>query len=756
MSTPNGGAAADAEGYPRAERLDLVEELHGHRVADPYRWLEDAADPRTEAWSERQDALFEAARAGWLEDPRREAFRTRLAALADAGFSGPPFFRGRRAFYTRRDPGQEHAALLTAEADPAGGAEGAGANTGANAAADAAARRRATERVLVDPGALDPAGLTTLDGYSPSPDGSLLAYMLSEGGTEESMLRVIDVESGELVDGPIDRARYSDIAWLPDGKSFYYTRRLAPDQVPDDESQFHRRVYLHRVGADTAEDALVFGEGLEKTNYYGADVSRDGRWLSVTSNRGTAPRNDLHLADLSAGDPGRPRFVALQQDVDAETYLHVGRDGRFYLFTNRDAGNFRLCVVDPAEAGGDLAALDYDRWREVLPEDPEAVLEGYAFLDGEELERPLVLASHSRSAVSELRLFDLESGEHLADIPTPGPGTIDSVHGHPDGGPCAWLGYTSFTTPYQALEFDARTRTLSVWATAPGAVELGTVHIRRVRYPSKDGTQVQLTILSRAEEPDRPRPTILYGYGGFDIALGPAYSALQLAWVEAGGVYAIANLRGGSEEGEPWHRAGMLGNKQNVFDDFHAAGDWLVEQGWTSREQLAVFGGSNGGLLVGAALTQRPEAYAAVVCVAPLLDMLRYELFGLGATWNVEYGSAEVAAEFEWLLGYSPYHHVHEGTRYPATLFTVFEGDTRVDTLHARKLAAALQHATSAPLEARPILVRREHNVGHGVRAVSRSIPLWLDQLGFLAAQLGLPGTPGMPGADGADGTDGA
>jgi prolyl oligopeptidase len=733
MSTPNGGVPAEPEGYPQAERLDLVEELHGHRIADPYRWLEDVADPRTEAWSAAQDGLFGTVRAGWLDDARREAFRARLAALADAGYAGPPIWRGRHAFYLRRDPGQEHGALLTADVDRT------------SSTADAAARRHAAERVLVDPGALDPSSLTTLDGYSPSPDGALLAYLLSEGGTEESLLRVVDVASGELVDGPIDRSRYSDIAWLPDGKSFYYVRRLAPDQVPADESQFHRRVYLHRLGADTAEDTLVFGEGLEKTNYYDPSVSRDGRWLAVLSNRGTAPRNDLHVADLSVDEPGRPRFLALQQDIDAQTYLHVGGDGRFYLFTNRDAGNFRLCALDPGDAAGQ-DALGYEHWRDVLPEDPDAVLEGYAILDGEELDRPLVLAVYARSAVSELRLYDLATGERLADIPTPGPGTVESLCAHPDGGPRAWLAFTSFTTPVQAMEFDARTRRLSVWAASPGAVELGTVHERRVRYPSKDGTQVQLTILCRAGEPDQPRPTILYGYGGFDISLTPAFSALQLAWVEAGGVFAIANLRGGSEEGESWHRAGMLGDKQNVFDDFHAAGDWLVEHGWTTREQLGVFGGSNGGLLVGAALTQRPDAYAAVVCVAPLLDMLRYELFGLGASWNVEYGSAAVPEEFEWLLGYSPYHHVHEGTRYPATMFAIFEGDTRVDTLHARKLAAALQHATSAPLDARPILVRREHNVGHSVRAVSRSIPLWLDQLGFLAVQLGLAGAPGVEG----------
>ena len=719
MSTPN---------YPDAERLGLVEELHGHRIADPYRWLEDFADPRTETWCAQQDELFAAVRENWLGHGRREAFAARLAALADAGYAGAPSWRGDRAFFLRREPGQEHNVLLTAETDP-----------------DAARHAGGTGRVLVDPGALDPEGLTTLDGYSPSPDGALLGYLLSEGGTEEALLRVVDVATGELVDGPIDRARYTPIAWLADGKGFYYTRRLAADAVPEGESQFHRRVYLHRLGTDTSEDALVFGEGLEKTNYYEPDVSHDGRWLTVTSNRGTAPRNDLHVADLAAEDPARPRFVAVQQDVDAQTFPYVGRDGRFYLHTDRDAGNFRLCVLDPA--AGHAEPFAYEHWHDVLAEDPEAVLESYVILDGDGLERPLVLASYSRSAVNELRLHDLETGERLADVPTPGPGTVLGISGHPDGGPRAWLAFTSFTAPVQTLTFDARTRELTVWADAPGAVQLGPVHVRRVRYPSKDGTEVQLTLLSRDAEPDRPRPTILYGYGGFDISLTPGYSAMQLAWVEAGGVWAIANLRGGSEEGQSWHRAGMLGNKQNVFDDFHAAGDWLVQQGWTTRGQLGVFGGSNGGLLVGAALTQRPEAYAAVVCSAPLLDMLRYELFGLGATWNVEYGSAAVPEEFEWLLGYSPYHHVHEATAYPATLFTVFEGDTRVDTLHARKLAAALQHATSAAPADRPILLRREENVGHSVRAVSRSIPLWCDELGFFADRLGLEGVPGRVSA---------
>ncbi len=706
------GEASPAS-YPDAQRLDLVEVRHGHRVADPYRWLEELEAPATAQWCAEQDALFAGARDGWLGPVAHEALRARLGALADAGYVGAPVWRGTRRFFLRREPGQDHNVLLCADAD-------------------------GPERVLIDPAALDPSGATTLDDWRPSPDGARLAYLLSEGGTEESLLHVLDVETGALVDGPIDRARYTPISWLPDGKAFYYVRRLAADQVPEGEAQYHRRVFLHRLGEPADQDAQVFGEGLEKTNYYDPRVSRDGRWLWVSVSRGTAPRNDLYLADLSASSPERPEFTAVQQGEDFETSLAVGRDGLFYLFTQRDAPNARLCAAEPG-------ALDPAGWREVIPQDPEAVLQDYAILDGAELERPLVLALHARHGVSELSLFDPATGIRLASVATPGDGSIFGLGEHPDGGARAWFGYTDHTTPDQVYGFDARSGAVRLWAPSPGAVELGPVQVRREQYTSKDGTRIQLTILGPSAEPDRPRPTILYGYGGFDISLTPAFSALRLAWVEAGGVFAVANLRGGGEEGENWHRAGMFGNKQNVFDDFHAAGDFLVEQGWTTREQLGIFGGSNGGLLVGAALTQRPEAYAAVVCSAPLLDMLRYELFGLGATWNVEYGSAEIAEEFEWLLGYSPYHHVRDAAAYPATLFTVFEGDTRVDTSHARKLAAALQHATSAAIADRPILLRRELNVGHGQRALSRSIPLWIDQLGFFAHQLGLGS---MTGAD--------
>ena len=717
MSTTDSGSAAPVptafppSGYPRAERLDLVEELHGHRIADPYRWLEDPAAAQTVAWSAAQDELF-AAFENALPDEgaQREAFRARVGELADAGAVTAPAWRGERRFFTRRAPGQEHPVLLTDGQD-------------------------GVERVLIDPAAIDPSGATTLDVWNPSRDGGLLAYQLSEGGTEEALLRVIDVETGDLVDGPIDRARYSQVAWLPDGKGFFYTRRLAPELVPADETQYYRRVYLHWLGTDAAEDVLVFGDGLDKTNFYGITLSRDGRWLAVTTHRGTSVSNDLHLADLAESGPDKPRWIAVQEGVDAQLAIEFGHDGKFYLRTDRDAPNLRLCVADPD-------ALDYGQWRDVLPENPKAVLEDHVILEGDGLERPAVLGLYAWHGVNELHLFDLASGEPLADIATPGAGSIAGLSDHPEGGPRAWFGYIDHVTPAKVLVFDARTRQVETWAETPGSVDLGAVRVTRVLYPSKDGTMIPLTILAPAGEPDRPRPTILYGYGGFYLTVSPDFNALRLAWVEAGGVFAIANLRGGNEEGEDWHRAGRLDKKQNVFDDFHAAGDYLTAGGWTTREQLGIFGGSNGGLLVGTALTQRPDAYAAVVCSAPLLDMLRYELFGLGALWNVEYGSASVPEEFEWLLAYSPYHHVHESTAYPATMFTIFEGDTRVDTLHARKLAAALQHATSAPIAQRPILVRREHNVGHSTRSISRSLTLWADQLAFFAHQLSLNGAP--------------
>jgi prolyl oligopeptidase len=686
--------------YPSAERLDLSDDLYGHRVADPYRWLEDADDPRTKTWSDAQDTLFERTRDQW---PGQQHVRERVTDLVGAGMITVPVWRGDRQFVMRRTSEQEHAVLLVIEAD-------------------------GTERTLIDPMQVDATGTTTLDAWQPSKEGHLLAYQLSEGGTEESIVRVMDVTTGEIVDGPIDRARYSPIAWLPGGEAYYYVRRLPADQVPAGEEQFHRRVWLHRVGTAPDTDTLIFGEGLDATNYYGVTVSRDGRWMSITAAAGTEPRNDLWVADLTSSPPTAPELITVQEGVDAQTSLHFGRDGLIYAYTNLEAPRGRILVSQPG-------MWSIDEWRVLVPEDDEAVLEGWSILDGEELSDPVLLVVRSHHAVGRIHRHELTSGREIGSVPMPGLGTVAGISDRPEGGHEAWFGYTDHTTPSSVYHYDARNDTTSLWASAPGSVEVPPVTAEQVVYTSADGTDVRMFVIKRADADQAPAPTILNGYGGFGVPLTPAYSATILAWVEAGGVYVVANLRGGGEEGEQWHRSGMRETKQNVFDDFHAAAQWLIDHDVTSTGQLTISGGSNGGLLVGAALTQRPDLYTAVICAAPLLDMVRYEHFGLGATWSDEYGSASDAAELEWLLAYSPYHHVREGVAYPATLFTVFDGDTRVDPLHARKMAAALQHATSS---GRPILVRRESDVGHGARAVTRAVELSVDTLTFAATETGL------------------
>ncbi|MGY1716598.1 prolyl oligopeptidase family protein [Geodermatophilus sp. SYSU D01106] len=697
--------------YPDAERLDLVEDLHGHRVADPYRWLEDPADPRTRAWTEAQDALT----AGVLGAlPLRPGFAARLERLVHAGAVGVPVHRGGRAFSTRRDPGQEHAVLRVREAD-------------------------GTVRVLVDPVAVDPSGTTTLDAWSPSWEGDRLAYQLSTGGDEESRLYVLDVATGEQLDGPVDRCRYSPVAWLPDGEELLYVRRLAPGQVPAGEEQFHRRVWRHRVGADPDGDVLVHGEGLDPTNYYGVRVSRDGRWLVVSASAGTAPRDDVWLADLG----GTGELRELQVGVDAQTAAWVARDGRLWLLSDRGTPRWRLAVADPA----DEATWPVGAWADVVPEAEDGVLSDVALVDGADGSLQ-VLAVHSVDATDRLSVWAGDGSGRLAGVTGLGAGSVSGVSAPPEGGTTAWVGWTDHATPPSVLRWDAAEPTALVEdERAPVAGEVPDVTVVETHATSRDGTPVHLFVLSAGGAPDTPRPAVLYGYGGFNVALTPAWSAQALAWVAAGGVWAVANLRGGSEHGEEWHRAGMRERKQNVFDDFAAAGEHLVAQGWTTHAQLAVMGGSNGGLLVGATLTQRPDLAAGVVCSAPLLDMVRYERFGLGRTWNDEYGTAEDPEELGWLLGYSPYHAVREGTVYPATLFTTFESDTRVDPLHARKLAAALQAATSGEA---PVLLRRETSVGHGARAVSRTVGLAADQLAFLAAATGLSGWGAAGGGDGA------
>ena len=684
-----------------AERLDLVDTLHGHAVADPYRWLEDPADPRTRAWSQSQDRLVRDHLDGL---PGREAFASSLGALMAAGWVGVPVWRAGRRFAMRRDPGQEHAVLTVTEPD--GGS-----------------------RVLLDPTVLDPTGLTTLDGWAPDLEGRRLAYQLSAGGDEHSVLHVLDVATGADVEPPIDRCRYSAVAWLPGGEELVFVRMVEEDEAPPGEQAFHRRVWRHRVGATT--DTLLDGPGLyDEHTYYGVSISRDGRWLIVTGNVGTARRDSVWIADL-AGDGAL--VPVLTQADDVRCHAWVARDGRLYLHTTDGAERFRLAVTDPATPGR-------EHWRELVAEEPDAVLEDVAWLQPVGTDDPadgLLALSYARHAVGELALRGLD-GAPRGTVPLPGPGSLRGVtaadRATPERAGSLWIGWTDLVTPAQVRRFDLATGETVLEQAAPGAVAVPPVRTEQRAFRSADGTTVRMFVVAPDGE-QVPRPTLLTGYGGFGIHPDAAYSATALAWVSAGGVYALASLRGGGEEGEAWHRAGHRDRKQNVFDDFDAAATALVDSATTTPDQLAIMGGSNGGLLVGAALTQHPERYAAVVCSAPLLDMVRYERFSLGRTWNDEYGTADDPRELEWLLAYSPYHHVRDGVAYPATLFTVFDSDTRVDPLHARKMCAALQHATRGPA---PILIRRETDVGHGARSVTRSVALGVDQLAFLAAHTGL------------------
>ena len=686
--------------YPQAHRDPIVETLHGIAVADPYRWLEDPAIEPTQAWVAAEASLLADAASAWTS---RSHWRRRMAELLAAGGVSTPIWRGARRFFLRRAGDQQHAVLLTVYAD-------------------------GSERVLLDPMVIDPEGLTTLDAWQPSPDGTLLAYQLSHGGSEESTLWVARVDDMAVIEAPIDRTRYSPVAWLGDSSGFYYVRRLHPSLVPDGEAQYHRRVLLHRIGTDAeTADVEVFGAGQVITNYYDVTVSRDGRWLSISASEGTAPRNDLWWADLASGDPAAPALVPIQVGVDAQTWIHADRDGTAYVFTDLDAPRGRILTApahDPRP----------EQWRELIPEHPESVLERFVVLHGD-LPEPELIAVWTTHTVASMTAHDARTGAAKRTLTLPGVGTIVGLTERWDGGHELWYAYTDHTTPAAVWRYDATTDAHELWAAPPGTVDVPSVHTRLVTYRSSDGTEVRMFVISPTDGPDRPRPTILYGYGGFGVSLEPAFSATKLAWVEAGGVYAVANIRGGGEEGEAWHRDGMLANKQHSFDDFIAAAEWLIAEGWTTPAQCSISGGSNGGLLVGAAMTQRPDLFAAVVCEAALLDMVRYERFGLGATWNVEYGSAERAEEFAWLAAYSPYHHVTDGTAYPATLITAFDGDSRVDPMHARKMCAALQHAQAAD---RDILLRTEGDVGHGARSLDRTIDLVADVLAFTAHWTGL------------------
>ncbi|HEV8229876.1 MAG TPA: prolyl oligopeptidase family serine peptidase [Candidatus Limnocylindria bacterium] len=677
---------------PREEAADL---WHGERIVDPYRWLEETDAERTRAWTDAQNART---RAVLDAIPQRVHLAERLRALLAVGSIDTARPVGGRIFHTRREGAQRQAVLYVRDA--VGGAD----------------------RALVDPNALDASALITIDWYYPSFDARLVAYGLSRGGDEMSTLHVIEVATGRELDERIPHTQRSTVAWAGDG--FYYSCNPEPGTVAPGDEHYFRRVRYHRLGDDPARDDTVFGEGRPKEDIVWPRTSPDGRWVLLHAFKGWR-RSDLYLLDRERPDR------ALQVVVEGADGLSEGfaRDDGLWLRTNVDAPNHRVVHATFEEP---------ERWRTVVPE-------GEHSLETFHVTRDRVAVVTLERAVSRVSIWT-KDGRREREVALPGrgaagsPGMVEFIVADATGDLAAFT-YQSFTSPPAAFAVDARTGVVReiVRLTPPAGFDPERFVVEQTAYPSKDGTEVTMFLVHRSDvRPTGDVPTVLNGYGGFNVSRTPVFSAGAAGWVEAGGLFAYPNLRGGGEYGERWHRDGMLERKQNVFDDFHAAAEALIARGWTRRERLGVAGGSNGGLLTGAALTQRPDLFGAVYCAVPLLDMLRYQNFLIARFWISEYGSAEDAEQYRWLRAYSPYHHVRAGVRYPPVLFTTAEGDSRVDPMHARKMAALLQ-AQSAEDPDAVVLLRVDRDAGHGVgKPLDKQVDDLADQYAFFAWRLGL------------------
>jgi len=662
---------------------------HGVEVRDPYRWLEDGDAEEVRRWSEAQGRHT---RAALDAIPFTAAIRERLRVLFSIGLVSAPAIRGDRYFHQRRTGDQEQPVLYLRQG------------------------REGEDRVLLDPARFAEDRTSALDWYYPSDDGRRLAYGVSEGGSEKSVLRILDVDTGRDLADVIPFTRACSLEWRPDGSGFFYTRYPEPGSVPPGEENYRRRVYEHVLARDWREDPLVFGADRPPEDWANVHLSPDGRWLAVSVSRGWT-RTDVYLRELAS--PDSP-FVTVIEGLDAIFGVDL-RNDRLYLQTNLDAPRSRLVAAD-------LETPGRESWRDVLPEGPD-VLEGTALIGD------WIVAVWLRDASSRVTLH-ARDGTLLHEVALPVIGSVAGLTGEWDGRE-AFLGFTSYAVPPTVYRLALPDPALGLWARAPGEVDADRFRVRLVHYPSRDGTLVSMFLVDARDRPTDGRgAALLTGYGGFNVSHTPAFGRGVIQFLEKGGLYAVAHLRGGGEYGEDWHRQGMLDRKQNVFDDFLGAADFLLEQGHAGRGRLAIMGGSNGGLLVGAALTQRPGLFRAVVCQVPLLDMVRYHLFRIARLWIPEYGSADDPEAFRWLYAYSPYHHVRDGTPYPAVLITTGESDSRVDPLHARKMAARLQAATSSD---HPILVRVETRAGHGQgKPLSKTLEEWTDVWAFVFSELSL------------------
>ncbi len=689
---PTGQDEAPSAAYPPAIRSNHVDDYHGTRVADPYRWLEDVSRPETRSWIDAQNALT----LPWLAGlPTRAGFANRMRTLIDYERYGIPQARGGRYAYTY-NPGRLEQDQLWISDDPAD-----------------------RGRLLLDPNLLSADGTVSLGDFELSPDGTRLAYSLSDGGSDWRTWSVVNVATGRQSQERLVGIKFSDISWLPDGTGFFYSRYPATADAASFDDTQQVSVWYHAAGSSQADDEPIFAVADHPTRNPYAKITDDGRYLVITLFDGYAA-NGVYLLPIEQGRPaGTP--VRLLDAWDARYEFLGSIEDRFFFETTNDAPLGRIVEIDldrPASAD----------WRTIVPEQPQA-LAGASLVDGRLIARYIVDA-HAR-----VRRFSLR-GDDLGAIKLPGYGTVDGFAGAA-GSTETFFSYTDFTTPPTVYRLDPATGDA---AAVRGVVQGAGQRLRseQVFVESRDGTRLPMTIVRRADVPaGTPQPTVLYGYGGFNVSLLPRYSTARMAWLEAGGAYAVANLRGGGEYGEAWHEAGTKLNKQNVFDDFIAAAEWLIAQDYTTPEQLAIWGGSNGGLLVGAVMIQRPELFAAVVPAVGVLDMLRYHTSSANARqWSSDYGLSENPAEFRAQVAYSPVHNLTSGTCYPATLVMADANDDRVAPWHSYKFAAALQHAQGCE---RPVLIRVETRTGHGGGAsTSKIIDEYADQWAFVAEHVGL------------------
>ena len=665
-----------AQAVPPTPVREVIELVHQVEVRDPYRWLEDESSPEVHAWVAAQGAY---ARSVLDALPGRETIAARMAQALDCGVLGGTVPRGRRRFLARRTAGMDQAALYVIDRDGA-------------------------ERALVDPGPLSPDRTTALDWWSPSPDGELVCFGLSEAGSEDSTLRLLRVATGQWLEDAIPHCRLAAVAFAPDRQAVFYTRYPAPGTVGPGEEHYHRHVWRHRIGEDPATDLRVFGEGRDRLDYPASiSFSDDGRWTVIVVAQGW-DRTAVFLREGSGG------FRPIFEEIPNELHAWFAGD-RLLALTNFGAPRYRLVEIDPARP-------DPASWVELVPEAEHVLTAAVATSD--RLAVHHLVDCHSRVSLHQ------PDGTFERPVDLPPFSSVTGLGGH-HSVPDLFITVETFTRPaatYRAGEEVSRLH-------PPAGFDPDLHPVRQVRFRSRDGTEVPMFLVGRA---DGQGPTVLTGYGGFNISRTPLWMPTAVPFVEEGGLVAVANLRGGGEFGEAWHRAGMLGSKQNVFDDFIAAAEYLIGAGLTTARRLGILGGSNGGLLVGAAMTQRPDLFGCVVCRVPLLDMVRYERFKVARLWAAEYGSADDPEQLGWLLGYSPYHRVREGVRYPPTLITTGERDARVDPMHARKMAARLQAASPGSLT----LLRVEPRAGHGQgKPATKIVPEEADVWAFLLAELG-------------------